>query len=191
MPIYRITAPNGKTYQIEGPPGASDADVAAAVVAQFPDAGREAPETTTAGQVKEFAKGIPAGAIGLLETAAVGASNILPQAEEDSAKKAIREFASAVKQPFAAAEGYEDTVGRKFGEALGSTAPFFALGPLGMAGKAAATGLAAGAGAGEASTRAEAKGATQDQQTLATIGGTAVGLTEMLPVFHFLEKLGG
>lgn len=148
-------------------------------------------ETTTAGQVKEFAKGIPAGAIGLLETAAVGASNILPQAEEDSAKKAIREFASAVKQPFAAAEGYEDTVGRKFGEALGSTAPFFALGPLGMAGKAAATGLAASAGAGEASTRAEAKGATQDQQTLATIGGTAVGLTEMLPVFHFIEKLGG
>ena len=191
MPTYRITAPNGKIYQIEGPPGASDADVAAAVVAQFPEAGREAPETTTAGQVKEFAKGIPAGAIGLLETAAVGASNILPQAEEDSAKKAIREFASAVKQPFAANEGYEDTVGRKFGEALGSTAPFFALGPLGMAGKAAATGLAAGAGAGGASTRAEAKGATQDQQTLATIGGTAVGLTEMLPVFHFLEKLGG
>jgi hypothetical protein len=39
MPLYRITAPNGQTYQIEGPPGASDADVARAVLAQNPEAG--------------------------------------------------------------------------------------------------------------------------------------------------------
>jgi hypothetical protein len=37
MPIYRITAPNGQTYRIEGPPGASDAQVAQAVIAQYPD----------------------------------------------------------------------------------------------------------------------------------------------------------
>jgi plasmid stabilization system protein ParE len=44
MPIYRITAPNGKTYRIEGPPGASDADVANAVMAQFPESGHVPPE---------------------------------------------------------------------------------------------------------------------------------------------------
>jgi len=40
MPLYRITAPNGLTYQIEGPPGASDAEVADAVLRQNPDAGK-------------------------------------------------------------------------------------------------------------------------------------------------------
>ena len=42
MPIYRITAPNGIAYQIEGPPGASDAEVADAVMAQYPESGRPA-----------------------------------------------------------------------------------------------------------------------------------------------------
>lgn len=38
MPAYQITAPNGKTYRIEGPEGASQEDVQNAVLAQFPDA---------------------------------------------------------------------------------------------------------------------------------------------------------
>jgi hypothetical protein len=48
MPLYRITAPNGQTYQIEGPPGASDADVANAVMAQYPESG-QAPKQSTVG----------------------------------------------------------------------------------------------------------------------------------------------
>jgi len=38
MPVYQITAPNGKTYRISGPPNASQAEVAAAVMAQNPEA---------------------------------------------------------------------------------------------------------------------------------------------------------
>lgn len=38
MPTYSITAPNGKTYRISGPDGASQEDVQAAVIAQHPDA---------------------------------------------------------------------------------------------------------------------------------------------------------
>ena len=38
MPTYAIRAPNGKTYQIDGPPGASDDAVRAQVLKQFPDA---------------------------------------------------------------------------------------------------------------------------------------------------------
>lgn len=147
------------------------------------------PETTIGGQAREVLKGLPRGAINLVETAALGAANILPQQEEDSAKQAIREFATAVKQPFTAAPGYEDTILSKGAEALGSTLPFFALGPLGAAGRVAATGLAGASGAGEASERAAAKGATAGQQTTATVLGTAVGLSEMLPVFKFLDNL--
>jgi hypothetical protein len=43
MPIYRITAPNGRTYEIEGPPGATQEQVAQAVLAQDPSAGDPAP----------------------------------------------------------------------------------------------------------------------------------------------------
>lgn len=38
MPTYEIQAPNGKTYRIEGPEGASDDDVRAEVLRQFPEA---------------------------------------------------------------------------------------------------------------------------------------------------------
>jgi hypothetical protein len=40
MTIYRIQAPNGLTYEIEGPEGASKEDVAMAVMAKNPDAGK-------------------------------------------------------------------------------------------------------------------------------------------------------
>lgn len=38
MPTYEIQAPNGKTYRIDGPEGASDDDVRAEVLRQFPEA---------------------------------------------------------------------------------------------------------------------------------------------------------
>lgn len=48
MPTYQITAPNGKTYRIEGPAGASDEQIRAEVLRQFPDADptfKQHPET--------------------------------------------------------------------------------------------------------------------------------------------------
>ena len=39
MPIYSISAPDGKTYQIEGPAGASQEQVQAEVLRQNPTAG--------------------------------------------------------------------------------------------------------------------------------------------------------
>lgn len=43
MTTYRIQAPDGKTYRIDGPPGASDAEVRAQVIAQNPHLGEERP----------------------------------------------------------------------------------------------------------------------------------------------------
>lgn len=40
MPIYRITAPNGVTYQTDGPPGATPEQVKAVILAAHPEAGR-------------------------------------------------------------------------------------------------------------------------------------------------------
>lgn len=44
MPLYQIQAPNGQTYQIEGPEGASQQDVINAVLAQHPEAGQQPKE---------------------------------------------------------------------------------------------------------------------------------------------------
>lgn len=180
MPLYRITAPNGQTYQIEGPEGASDADVAQAVLAQHPDAGSPPPQTTALGHAKEAVKGLVPGAVGLLETAATGASALLPEDMEKAAREKIASVAGAAKKPFEAAPGYEEAVSRKLSEAVGSTLPFFLMGPAGLAGRVAAGGLGVAAGAGEARTAAEAKGATGDERALATALGAPVGLLDML-----------
>jgi hypothetical protein len=148
------------------------------------------PKTTFGGQTKEFFKGLAPGAVGLLESAATGASALLPSDLEKAAREKIKGFADTARAPLAAAPGYEDTVGRKFGESVGSVLPVLgmaALGPVGIAG-ALATGV--GAGAGEARTRAEQSGATDEQRRSATLLGAGVGSTEALPIFRIINRLG-
>jgi hypothetical protein len=135
---------------------------------------------TIGGQAKEFFKGIPSGAIGLLETAGVGAAAALPEGYEEPTRKFIQEKGAALRKPFAPEIGYEETVPRKFGEAVGSTIPFFATGPLGTAGRVAGVGLGVGAGAGEARLAAEEKGVTGADRALATALGAPVGLLDLV-----------
>jgi hypothetical protein len=134
---------------------------------------------TVLGQVGEAIKGIPAGAVGLVEQAAIGASALLPDDIEKGARETIASTATAARRPFEAAPGYEETVGRKLGEAGGSFVPFLATLPFGLPGVGAALGLGVGAGAGEARTRAEQEGATEEQRATATALGTIPGALEL------------
>ena len=144
------------------------------------------------GQTKEFFKGIIPGAAGLVETAAVGAS-ALADDEGFVTEQGIRDTATDVLKPFkefaAPTPGYEETVGRKFGEAFGSFVPFLAFAPFGIVGKAAVTALATGAGAGEARLRAEEAEATPEQKATATALGAPVGLLELFAPARILRKL--
>jgi hypothetical protein len=151
--------------------------------------GAGAPKTTVLGNVKEAFKGLVPGAVGLLESAATGASALLPEDMEKSAREKIKSVATAVKEPFAAAPGYEDTVTRKLSEAVGSTAPFLLAGPFGLAGRAAAVGMGVGAGAGEARTRAEQEGATGDQRGTATALGVIPGALEAFAPIRILSRI--
>jgi len=192
MPLYSIKGPDGNTYQIEGPEGATREQIIDAIQYKLgarakPQAPK--PETTFGGNVREFFKGLAPGAIGLVESAAVGASALLPKDTEESARKRIAEIAGAAKAPFAAAPGYEETIPRKFGEAAGSIGPFLALGPLGLAGRAGMAALGTGAGAGEARTRAEEDSATADQRGTATALGAVVGVSEMFAPLRILGRL--
>ena len=148
-----------------------------------------APETTVLGQVKEGFKGLIPGAVGLVESAAVGASALLPEDYEKTARDKIASIAGAAKAPFAASAGYEESVGRKLGEAIGSTVPFLAAGPLGLAGRIGAVGLGVGAGAGEARGRAEQGGATAEQRSTATALGIIPGAMEVFAPFRILSRI--
>jgi hypothetical protein len=149
----------------------------------------KAPETTVLGQIGEGFKGLVPGAVGLVESAAVGASALLPEDYEKTAREKIASIAGAAKAPFAASAGYEESVGRKLGESIGSFAPMLALGPLGLAGRAGMVGLGVGAGAGEARTRAEREGATAEERGKATFLGMGPGLLEVFAPFRILSRV--
>jgi hypothetical protein len=191
MPIYSVQGPDGRIYDVEGPAGASEQDIIAAVRRQLtPQQPKKPQETTFGGQTKEFFKGLVPGAIGLVEQAGTGISALLPEEQEKATQQYIKEVAATAKAPFAAAPGYEDTVGRKFGEAAGSIAPFLATGPFGLAGRVAGYGLGIGAGAGTQVEKSAAEGATEGQQTASTALGAVVGASEMFAPTRILKRLG-
>jgi hypothetical protein len=64
MPTYEIAAPDGKTYEIEGPAGATKEQVIAAVIAKNPAAGQPPPAPSKERTFGEAAKDIGAGVIG-------------------------------------------------------------------------------------------------------------------------------
>lgn len=185
---YSIRLPDGALVQNipdDLPPEEAKRRIVAAGLIKAPPP----PETTILGQIKEGFKGLIPGAVGLVESAATGASALLPEQYEKTAREKIASVAGAAKAPFAAAPGYEETVGRKLGEAIGSTVPFLAAGPLGLAGRVGAVGLGVGAGAGEARTRAEKEGATAEQRSTATALGIIPGAMEVFAPFRILSRI--
>jgi hypothetical protein len=183
---YSIRLPDGTLVE-NIPDDLNPSEAKKRIIAAYP---QFAPETTIGGQVKEAFKGLVPGAVGLLETAGAGAAALLPEDYERGTREQIKELATAAKKPFEAAPGYEETVGRKLGEAVGSTIPFLAAGPFGLVGRAGAVGLGTAAGAGEARTRAEAEGATEEQRAAATGFGVIPGAAEAFAPLRILGRLG-
>lgn len=196
MPLYEISAPNGKRYRIEGPPGASDEDVARAVIAQFPEAANPPPKTTIGGYAREALKAVPRGLVGGLESAALGAAALLPGDTEGGFEKTAREGIKGLAERLkpTAAAGYEESPLVKVMEGVGSFGSLLIPGGIGgMAARglgasaragqlAAAAPVATAMGAGEARERAVAEGATPEQITKATQLGMIPGIAELAPV---------
>ena len=131
--------------------------------------------------LKDIPKAVGRGATGLLETSAIGASALLPEEYEQAARKGISSLAEPAKQYLApSSQEIGESVSSKLASGVGSTLPFFALGPAGLLGRVAGAGLGVAAGAGEARQGAEAKGATPEERRLATQLGAPTGLLDIL-----------
>jgi hypothetical protein len=210
MPLYELTLKNGSTIQVEGPQGASAADLVNIYNRQTDTSGlaqeraiqeeiaarraklRATAPTREAGVLDylgEIPKGLAAGAAGLVESAALGAITPLDEEAELAARESIQSAGRGVREYLEPDIGLEEAVPRKFSEALGS------FGAIGLAslipgvGVPLAGGLAVGAGAGEASERARAAGATEEERAQAARLGALVGAGELLPI-KFIKALG-
>jgi len=211
MPLYEINLKDGTTLDVEAPAGATEAQIISLANQQFTpqaldrtrrmaelQALRSTPDVETLEDdegfldditpdfLEELLKGTASGAAGILESGALGAATILPEREELAVRDGIQSLFDPVQEALSIDQ---DTGGfaagtRKFGEGLGSFG-----GILGAAAinPALAVGLATTAGAGEASERARAGDATEEERTKASLLGFGVGATELISPLRILS----
>ena len=140
-------------------------------------------DTSLFGYIPETAKALAAGTTGLLESAATGAAFLLPEKQEQAARKKIAEVGGRVQEALAPDQAYEGWY-LDLMRGVGSTLPFFAAAatapisaPLALI---SGTAMGVGAGAGEAAQRAEAAGATEEEISKAAGLGMLPGALEMV-----------
>ena len=138
-----------------------------------------------AGFLENIATGFGAGFVGTAATAALGAATIL---EEDDELKARRKILD-LQEDFTPEGGDKDSLTYKLFSGVGSLGAFGSTAVLGKAALPAAGILALGAGAGEASERARAYGASERERGAASLRGAAIGTLELIPLGRLAKNL--
>lgn len=165
---------------------------------QYSDQFGAAPAGIEGSGILDYAGELPKGALrglgNFAETAGLGLAALLPEGLETPTREGIKKvsrWAQSGIQPDIGFEGNKsaEVIGR-LGEGLGSFGALAAT-SLVPGGLFLAPGLATASGAGEASERARAAGATQEQRNMAAMLGAPVGLTEMVPLKALERTLGG
>ncbi len=219
MPLYEVQDPLGRVLQVEGESPPNPYQVKALFERyDAEEEERLAEERTFGGQAFETLKAIPRGFAGSFLTAGeglaeladagtnfVGLEDAIDSGDENELVRLSRDGRAALQEAMGADEAYRDTWATKFGEGLGSFLSFFtpagALKIAGATGKiagfsqAAGTGsLAVGVGAGEQAQRIQAAkqqgiAVSEDDEDLAILGGSVIGLSELLPVNRLLRRI--
>ena len=147
---------------------------------------REDPEP---GILENITSGIGAGAVGIGEMSLLGAAAALEEEDELYARDLIQSVADSIRPEGGDPESISYKVSSAIGSILGLAAPAVGLGIAGAptAGILTTAALAAGAGRGEASERARAADATQEQRDVAVDKGTFIGLLEVAPIARFVR----
>ena len=175
MPIINVPG----VGQVRFPDDMSDKDIISAIQNNILKTPKEEPGVKD--YLKDIPKAVGRGAVGLLETAGVGASALLPEDYEQKARAGIESIAAPARQYLApSSQEVGESVASTLASGVGSTGPFFALGPLGLLGRTAASALGVAAGAGEARQEAEKAGATAEERSKATMLGAPTGLLDLI-----------
>ena len=202
MPIYSIAGPEGKTYRIEGPEGATRDQVVKAIKARMQveeDVARQermrqpiSPPQGESGFFENVATGFGAGAVNMGELTSLGAAALLEEDTELAAREKIQSAANYLRPEGGDPESIAYQLSSGLGSIAGLAAPAVAAAYAGAPALAVTAGtglLAMGAGAGEASERAREAGVSEDVRNTATLKGAAVGTLDVLPISRAVKAL--
>ena len=134
----------------------------------------------------EVPKGVIGGAANLLEQGSLGLATLLPESAELVVRGGVQAVGGAVQDYLAPDFNLENSVPRKFSEAVGS---FAGIVGTSLVNPFAGAGLAVSAGVGEASERARAAGATQEERNLAALQGIIPGALELIPAGRLVKGI--
>ncbi len=204
MPLYQLTDRSGNKIQVEGPSGATKEQIVSIYNNTIEQQNREPERRLRAGLENyygtkqevagdiarrrkptvgdyfgEIPKGLIGGAAGMVESGALGLAALLPEGAEDVVRDGIKAVGGAVQDYVVPDFNLEESIPRKVSEATGS---FVGLAGTTMLNPIAGAGLAVSAGAGEASERARAEGASVEDRSLAAALGVIPGALELLPI---------
>lgn len=138
-----------------------------------------------AGLFENITSGFGAGYVGTLESAALGAATL----QEEEAELKSRQKIKSIADRFTPEGGDKDSISYKLASGIGSIGAFATAAPLGKAALPIAGVLGVASGAGEASERARAYGATEEERNVAVRKGAAIGVTEVLPLGLLAKSL--
>jgi hypothetical protein len=137
-------------------------------------------------------KGFGTGFISTGESAALGLATLLEEEKELRARDSIKATADALKPKGGGQDDISYKIGQTFGSIAGFAAPLVGIATLPVsaptvtaAGIGAGAALGIGAQAGEASERARAAGATEEERNRAIRQAAPFGALEALPIARF------
>ena len=210
MPIFQVTASDGATYEVDAVAGTSREELLARIEA-YENIGRgdtaqeeytaqldkelkeaqaaaakEAAEAEEGSLFGDILQSPVAGAVDLLESAALGAIAPLGEGAETSARDVVKSIADFVRPEISNPDNVVVQVGKGLGS-LGALLPAAFLGPAALP---AIAGISMAAGAGEASERARTAGASVEDRGTAALKGVIPGAFDVIPAGR-LAKLAG
>jgi hypothetical protein len=201
MPRYEVTLSDGTTHEIDGPEGATKAQVISAVEQlrleremagdrkKYADYLKERaepePDPEDSSLLGNIVRGLGAGFVDTLENSALGVATLLDEGAELTARDIIKGVAEDVRPHLANPDEISAQLARGVGSILGFVPAAF----TGPAAPAVIAGMALSGGAGEASERARAKGATQAERNRAAAQGMIPGAFDIIPFARLGRKL--